>query len=192
MTKSKLRKIYLGKRQMLSVAECETASTHIAARVFSDLDLSRINVVHCFIPIVRFAEVDTRPIFQGIWSKFPEVQTVVPRVDHETGELESLKYGHDTELVSSRWQIGEPAHNDRVEPSKIDMVLVPLLCFDQRGHRVGYGRGYYDRFLRKCRPDCQKIGLSIFDAVDEISDAGESDVRLDFAVTPTATFEFKN
>jgi 5-formyltetrahydrofolate cyclo-ligase len=191
MTKSKLRKIYLGKRQMLSVAEHETRSAHIAARVFTDLDLSRISVLHCFIPILRFAEVDTRPIFQGIWSKFPEIQTVVPRVDHETGELESLKYGHDTELVSSRWQIGEPAHNDHVEPLKIDMVLVPLLCFDRRGHRVGYGRGYYDRFLRKCRPDCQKIGLSMFDEVDEISDIGDDDIALDAAVVPTTTIRFR-
>ena len=139
---------------------------------------------------MRFAEVDTRPIFQGVWSKFPRIQTVVPRVDHETEELESLKYGQDTELIPSPWQIGEPAHNDHVEPTEIDMVLVPLVCFDRRGHRVGYGRGYYDRFLRSCRPDCQKVGLSMFDPVDEISDAGESDVKLDRTITPTATIRF--
>ena len=72
------------------------------------------------------------------------------------------------------------------------MVLVPLLCFDRSGHRVGYGKGYYDRFLRKCRADCKKIGLSMFDPVDEITDAGESDVRLDLVITPTATVSFTN
>jgi 5-formyltetrahydrofolate cyclo-ligase len=192
MTKSELRKIYLGKRQMLSIHEREAASSRIAARLFRDFDLTHINIVHCFITIVRFGEVDTRPIFQDIWSKFPKIQTVVPRVDHETEELESLKYGPDTELVSNRWQIGEPTHSDHVEPQKLDMVLIPLLCFDKRGHRVGYGRGYYDRFLRKCRPDCQKIGLSIFDGVDDISDVGDDDVALNAAITPTATFKFKN
>lgn len=72
------------------------------------------------------------------------------------------------------------------------MVLVPLLSFDRRGHRVGYGKGYYDRFLRKCRPDCQKVGLSIFEPIDEISDANENDEPLDAAVTPTATIRFDN
>lgn len=192
MTKSELRKIYLGKRQMLSFPERETASAHIAARLFREFDLSKVRVLHCFIHIERFGEVDTRPIFQDIWSKFPNIQTVVPRVNHETEELDSLKYGHDTELVHGRWQIGEPAHHDHVEPAEIDMVLVPLLCFDRSGHRVGYGKGYYDRFLRKCRADCKKIGLSMFDPVDEITDAGESDVRLDVVITPTATVSFTN
>ena len=192
MTKAQLRKIYLAKRQMSEYADREIASAHIASNFFHNFDLSNVKVLHCFIHIERFGEVDTRPIFQDVWSKFPEIQTVVPRIDHETEELESLKYGHDTELVHNRWQIGEPAHNDRVEPAEIDMVLVPLLCFDRRGHRVGYGKGYYDRFLSKCRPDCQKIGLSMFEPVDEISDAHAGDVTLDFAITPTQTIRFED
>ena len=192
MTKAELRKIYLAKRQMLSFPEREVASAHIAARLFRDFDLSKARVLHCFIHIERFGEVDTRPIFQDVWSKFPNIQTVVPRVNHEIEELDCLKYGHDTELAFNKWQIGEPAHNDHVEPKEIDMVLVPLLSFDRRGHRVGYGKGYYDRFLRKCRPDCQKVGLSMFEPIDEISDANENDEPLDAAVTPTATIRFDN
>jgi len=184
MTKSELRKLYLAKRQMMSPAERESISAQIAAIFFGNFDLAAIRCLHCFIPIERFNEVDTRPIFQRIWSDFPHIQTVVPRVNHETEELESLKYGPDVELVESRWQIGEPAHNQHVEPGEIDMVLVPLLCFDRRGHRVGYGRGYYDRFLGRCRADCRKIGLSMFEPVDEISDSHAKDVTLNFAVTP--------
>jgi 5-formyltetrahydrofolate cyclo-ligase len=190
VTKSELRKIYQTKRQMLLPAEREAASARIAANFFRDFDLTGICVLHCFIPIERFGEVDTRPIFQHIWSESPQIQTVVPRVNHETEALESLKYGPDVELVASRWQIHEPTHNERVEPSEIDIVLVPLLCFDTQGHRVGYGKGYYDRFLVRCRPDCLKIGISIFDPVDKIDDAHEGDVTLDFAVTPTATINF--
>ena len=62
----------------------------------------------------------------------------------------------------------------------IDMVLVPGLCFDGDGHRVGYGKGFYDRFLKTCRPDCIKIGLSYFEPVESIDDVHEGDVRLDF------------
>jgi 5-formyltetrahydrofolate cyclo-ligase len=190
MTKSELRKSYLAKRQMLTMAEREAISAEIASSFFRGFDPSSVKVLHCFIPIQRFAEVDTRPIFQRIWSEFPHIQTVVPRVNHDMEQLESLKYGPDVELAESRWRISEPVHDERVDTRVIDMVLIPLLCFDRQGHRVGYGKGYYDRFLRECRDDCKKIGLSSFDQVDAISDAHEGDVKLDAAITPAGTINF--
>jgi 5-formyltetrahydrofolate cyclo-ligase len=69
-------------------------------------------------------------------------------------------------------------------------VIVPLLCFDRRGHRVGYGKGFYDRYLQKCRPDCIKAGLSFFDPVDLIDDTYADDIPLDICVTPSETFRF--
>ena len=191
MTKAQLRHDYLAKRQLLSVQERERASAEIITRFFANFNLSTIKVLHCFIPIDRFGEVDTRPVFQRTWSDFPAVVTVVPRVDRDTGELESLLYGPDTELKHNRWQIGEPMHNDRVEPPEIDIVIVPLLCFDCRGHRVGYGKGYYDRFLARCRPDCQKVGLCMFAPIDAIPEAHEGDIRLDACITPTEIINFQ-
>ena len=70
------------------------------------------------------------------------------------------------------------------------MVLVPLLCFDESGHRVGYGKGFYDRFLTKCRPDTQKVGLSYFPPVKEITDADSFDIRLDLCLTPEKVWRF--
>lgn len=175
---------------MLTVEERELASTGIIERFFNGFQLTEISVLHCFISIERFGEVDTRPIFQRIWSEFGNIQTVVPRVNRETGELESLLYGPDTELRHNRWQIGEPVHNDRVDPVAIDLVLVPLICFDLNGHRVGYGKGYYDRLLSRCRPECKKIGLCMFPPINEISDAHDGDVRLDSCITPSETFGF--
>ena len=67
------------------------------------------------------------------------------------------------------------------------LVLVPGVCFDQTGHRVGYGKGFYDRFLKTCRPGCLKVGLSYFEPVDPIDDVHDGDVRLDFIVTPELT-----
>jgi 5-formyltetrahydrofolate cyclo-ligase len=190
MTKSELRRSCLAKRQLLPVDEHELASAHIAVRFFQVFDLSKIKVLHCFVSVPRFGEVDTRPIFQRVWSEFPDVETVVPRINHGRNELESLRYGPDTELTFNRWQIGEPVHQDRVEAAEIDIVLVPLLCFDRCGHRVGYGKGYYDRLLARCRTDCQKVGLSTFPPIDEITDAHESDIRLDTCITPTKVFNF--
>ena len=95
---------------------------------------------------------------------------VVPRVDHETNEMKSLKFSSDTQLVRSAWEIEEPVHDETVADAEIDMVLTPGVCFDRVGHRVGYGKGFYDRFLKRCRPDCLKIGLSYFEPVDKIDE----------------------
>jgi 5-formyltetrahydrofolate cyclo-ligase len=176
----------------MTVEERERASAHIVNKFFENFDLSSVKVLHCFIPIERFGEVDTRPIFQRVWSDHPDIVTVAPRVNHKTGDIESLLYGPDTELRHNRWQIGEPVHDDRVEPDQIDLVLIPLLCYDLTGHRVGYGKGYYDRFLSRCRPDCQKIGLSMFAPIEKITDTNEADVRLDSCIVPTGIVTFSS
>ena len=72
------------------------------------------------------------------------------------------------------------------------MVLVPLLAFDKLGHRVGYGKGYYDRFLAKCPPNCLRIGLSLFDPVERIDDVVPTDIRLNSCLTPVHTYVFAN
>ena len=69
------------------------------------------------------------------------------------------------------------------------MVLTPGLCFDSDGHRVGYGKGFYDRFLKKCRSNCVKVGLNHFDLVDTIEDVHQGDVRVDAVVTPDGVFD---
>src|SRR3954470_11232486 len=109
MTKSELRRSFLAKREVMTPAQRESASAHIVANFWRYFDIDEINFLHCFIPIERFGEVDTRPIFQQVWSKYPQIQTVVPRVDHEKNQLDALPFGPDVKLVRNRWQIGEPA-----------------------------------------------------------------------------------
>ncbi len=183
MNKSDLRKLYLEKQKNLSTEERSALSVQIAANFFSGFDLRRIEYLHCFLPIIKFNEIDTRPIFERIWTDFPHIETVVPRVDFQTLEMQSLIFTDQTALVKNVWQIAEPSHDQTIEPSKIDAVLVPLLCFDTRGFRVGYGKGFYDKFLKNCRADCLKIGLSYFPPVAQISDANDFDVKLDFCIT---------
>jgi 5-formyltetrahydrofolate cyclo-ligase len=67
---------------------------------------------------------------------------------------------------------------------------VPLLAYDKHGNRVGYGKGFYDNFLSKCKPETIKIGLSFFPPEDKIDDVSENDVNLDFCVTPEGIISF--
>jgi 5-formyltetrahydrofolate cyclo-ligase len=190
MNKSELRKIYLEKQKSLSDLECSEKSGQIIGLFFQSFDMSDVHILHSFLPIRRYNEIDTHLILEKLWRDFPQIETVVPRVNLDTNEIENLKFTHETELVLSNWQINEPSHNEIVEIEKIDMVLVPLLCFDESGHRVGYGKGFYDRFLTKCRPDTQKIGLSYFPPVKEITDADSFDIRLDLCLTPEKVWRF--
>ena len=184
MRKTELRRQYVAKQSAISDDERDSASKRIADLFFSSFDLAAIRVLHSFVPIDKFREINTRVIFAKLWRDFPQIQTVVPRVDYDADEIRSLKFTHETELVRNAWGIDEPVHNEIVDSQEIDLVLVPGLCFDNAGHRVGYGKGYYDRFLRTCRPDCLKVGLSYFEPVEKIEDLHEGDVRLDYLVTP--------
>nr|AIA12650.1 LytTr DNA-binding domain protein [uncultured bacterium] len=190
MPKAELRKIYLARRKSLAAEERREKSRRIAANFFQNFDLRETRYLHCFLPIEKFAEIETKPIFQKIWQDFPQIQTLVPRVDFHTGEIENLTFKAETGLVQNAWEIHEPSHDETVPAEKIDLVLVPLLCFDERGFRVGYGKGFYDRFLKNCRNDCLKIGLSYFPPLPVIEDAHEGDVRLDFCVAPEGVRRF--
>ena len=189
MNKVELRNLYLSKQRVLTADERESASRRIADQFFSAFDLAGVRCLHSFVPIEKFNEINTRIIVAKIWRDLPHIQTVVPRVDFETNTMRNVIFTHATELVRNVWDIEEPAHDEFVETEKIDMVLVPGLCFDSGGHRVGYGKGFYDRFLRTCRNDCRKIGLSYFDPVDEIDDLHAGDVGLDFVVAPDGVYK---
>ena len=94
-----------------------------------------------------------------------------------------------TALQLNAYGIPEPIEGIEVAVEKLDVVFVPLLAFDHHGNRVGYGQGFYDRFLKQCRPDAIKIGLSFFDPLDSI-ETNENDVRLDMVVTPNQVYNF--
>src|ERR1700755_1547963 len=190
MEKAELRKIYLAKQRSLSAPERTDLSERIALRFFGLLTSRQVHVVHCFLPIERFNEINTHLILDKIWRDFPHITTVVPRVNLDTNEIENLKFTLETELALNNWQINEPTHNDIIDAAQIDLAIVPLLCFDERGFRVGYGKGFYDRLLAKCRPDALKVGLSYFPPVREISDVGVYDIRLDLCLTPEDAWRF--
>jgi 5-formyltetrahydrofolate cyclo-ligase len=190
MKKSELRHIYLEKRRALSPERHSEKSRQIAQRFFREIDLSSRHAIDCFISMAHTGEVETRLIFNGFWRRFPEIETFAPRIGETTGVLEAVRYTSSTKLEPNKWSIPEPIDGDIVDPAAIDLVVVPLLCFDSRGHRVGYGKGFYDRFLKECRPDCVRVGLSFFPPIEQIDDVHAGDIPLDVCITPDETYRF--
>lgn len=185
MTKQELRKVYLQKRLALSEAEYGQLNFQLYQHFFSNIDLSFIKVVHTFLPIVSKKEVDTWLIIDRIKREFPHIRIAIPKVNPQTGMFDSYFFEGLHQLNINTWGIQEPKQGIPTESEKIDLVLIPLLAFDTKGHRVGYGKGFYDKFITTCRSDCKKIGLSLFEAEKKIDNTNKFDIPLDFCVTPT-------
>ena len=190
MKKAELRIIYLDRQKNLSPAERTEKSRRIAERFFSFFDLSGIKYLHCFLPIEKFNEIETPLIFSRIWREHPRIETLAPRVNFRAGEIENLHFSAGTKLFVNNWQISEPAHDESIAAENIDLVLVPLLCCDRKGARIGYGKGFYDKLLSRCRIDCLKIGLSYYEPFENIDDMNAYDIKLDYCVTPENTYKF--
>ena len=184
MTKAELRGIFLAKRKEITPEERRRLSLEIAENFFAGFDLSAVRNLHSYIPIEKFGEVDTMPIIRRLWSEFSHVRTFAPRIIAGTATMHSVEFTSDSVFVKSAWGIHEPPHEQIVEDSQIDIVIAPGLAFDKGMHRVGYGKGFYDRFLNNCQPDCVKVGVNFFEQLDEIDDVHDGDVRMDFCVTP--------
>ncbi|MBV9217772.1 MAG: 5-formyltetrahydrofolate cyclo-ligase, partial [Acidobacteria bacterium] len=162
----------------------------IADRFFKTTDLTRVKKLHIFIRVARTHELDTSRIYFRLWRDRADIETYAPRVELGGTRMESIFFHAASELIDNKWGIREPDGDQTAGPDEFDIVLVPLVAFDHVGHRVGYGKGYYDRFLAKCRPDCQRIGLSLFDPVGRIDDVRTGDVRLTACITPFKISEF--
>ncbi|MEP6946461.1 MAG: 5-formyltetrahydrofolate cyclo-ligase [Acidobacteriota bacterium] len=191
MTKPELRSLYLEKRRQLSASDVAGRSGRIADYFFATTELSKIETLHTFLSIPKFHEVDTALIYERIWRECPRIITVTSRTGTDKDILDHAEFAADTAFIESKWGIREPSGEISIEPSAVDIVLVPLLCVDERGYRVGYGKGFYDRFLAKCRPDCVKIGLSLFAPIDAIDDLHDHDVALDRYITPAGLTVFE-
>ncbi len=190
MNKNQLRSQFLEERRTLSDTEVSVRSTKIASIFFQEIDLSGIGFLHVFLPIPKNKEPDTWMIIDGVRRNYPSVSIVIPRMVAGQNIIEHYSLEENDPLTPNHWGIPEPALGEKIESLEIDMVLVPLLCFDMQGQRVGYGKGFYDRFLKECTPECQRIGLSMFEGVDRISDADEWDVPLHQCITPSIRHRF--
>lgn len=184
MTKQELRKVYLQKRKALSEAEYGQLNFKVYQNFFTNIDLSFVHVLHTFLPIHSKREVDTWLIIDRIRREFPNVRVSTPKVNSQTGVFDSFYFEGLHQLATNEWGIQEPRQGIPTEPEKVDVVLIPLLAYDKNGHRVGYGKGFYDKFLSTCRPDCTKIGLSLFEAEERIDGVAEFDIRIDQCITP--------
>lgn len=187
MTKSELRRLYKKKRSALSSEAIETFSLTIANQLLQ-LPIWKVSFYHVFLSITEHKEINTDYILNILSGKDKNI--VISKTDFESLRMIHYLLLDTTVIKKNDWNIPEPVDGIEIDSDKINVVFVPLLAFDKYGHRVGYGKGFYDNFLSECQPETLKIGLSFFEAEDSIDDVFESDVALDYCVTPNTIYSF--
>jgi 5-formyltetrahydrofolate cyclo-ligase len=175
MTKAEIRQYYLNKRKQLSPQEMENKQQGLMKH-FALFDMSPFSVVHLFLSIHKQLEPNTQPLMEHLFSEGKTV--VASQSDFKTKQMTHWAVSQDNLWKTNRYGIPEPTKGTPVLPSAIDLVFVPLLGYDVQGQRVGYGQGFYDRFLSACASNTVFVGLSYFPPEPEITDCEPTDVRL--------------
>ncbi|RIV70791.1 5-formyltetrahydrofolate cyclo-ligase [Flagellimonas aequoris] len=187
MLKHELRKKYKSLRAEINPTQASDFSLILANHVLQ-IPIWDFFYFHIFLSIEDKNEVDTLPLITLLQGRDKHV--IVPKMTGSTS-MDNYLLTDGTTLKKNSWGIPEPVDGFLVPENKIEVVFVPLLAFDSQGNRVGYGKGFYDTFLHKCKKETIKIGLSFFPAENDlISDVHENDVRLDYCITPEKVYAF--
>ena len=147
MLKHELRKKYKVLRADLSSSKISDYSIILANHVLR-IPIWDFFYFHTFLSIQENKEVDTLPLITMLQGKDKHV--VVPKVIGDNS-MENFLLTDSTVLRKNKWNIPEPEDGIPIPEEKIDVVFIPLLAFDLQGNRVGYGKGFYDTFLSKCK-----------------------------------------
>lgn len=189
MDKRALRKTYLEKRKALLPAELEKLNELVVGK-FAELSFNNIKLVHIFYPITGKQEFNSLLLKEYLENTQPELKFVLPKSNTSNHTLTNILWEEETPLAMNQWGITEPELGIEVPSKSIDMVIIPLLAFDKQGNRIGYGKGFYDRFLADCRPDVVKAGVSYFNPEEKFDDVDVYDIPLDICVTPEKIWRF--
>lgn len=187
MTKKELRKKYKELRKELTYDAIDEKSISIANNTLK-LSIWDKEYYHVYLSIVKQNEVNTEPILSILSGMDKNI--LISKSDFDNKSMTNFLLTDSTIIKTNKWNIPEPIDGIEIHPNKIDVVFIPLLAFDKSGNRVGYGKGFYDRFLSECSPKTIKIGLSFFEAEREIQDVFNCDIKLNYCVTPKMIYEF--
>ncbi len=186
--KKALRKYYKAKRKALSVEEKHQKLEGLKKQ-FDHFKLELPKIVKLYQPMETRNELPVQWLREKIKALQPAALFAYPHC-LQNGEMHARIDNADTVWKESAFGVLEPVEGEIIEPHHIDWVIVPLLCFDNQGYRVGYGAGFYDRYLKLVSPQCKTIGLSWFPPVEKIEGIYAGDVAIKYCITPEAVYAF--
>jgi 5-formyltetrahydrofolate cyclo-ligase len=181
MKKQELRVLYKQKRKDLTKIQIKGLQENIYQQIYN-LDLSTFKNVHLFLSMPKFKEIDTAPLITYFRNKNKRI--VVSKCNFKDHTLSHFYLEENTLLSLNKIGVLEPMAAELVEENKLDLIFIPMLISDDKKFRVGYGKGFYDRFLSNCRKDAKFIGLNFFPPITAIEDKNEFDIPLHQVIYP--------
>lgn len=188
MHKSVLREQFKAKRKNLSSKELVKLNDLLLIQ-FQKFSFSSVQHCMTYWPLEQFNEPNTHLFIRYLMHMIPSLKVHYPKMNVQH-QIDVIEVNDDTIFETNKWGITEPTKGNIIAPHAIDLILVPLLIFDQKGYRVGYGKGFYDRFLANCREDAILLGISYFEPIQIIEDTNEFDIPLTIGITPEHIYEF--
>ena len=185
LSKIEAREKYKNLRKHLTESEILDMSVDIANNLLK-LNIWELKTFHLFMSKDENKEVDTKPFFDILIGK--EKQIIIPKININRDSLDSYIFDEKTVFSLDKLRIPEPV-NGILFNGKIDVVILPLLAYDLDGNRIGYGKGFYDKFISKLKLEPLKIGISYF-SPEKSLEFNNHDINLDYCITPNKIFSF--
>lgn len=183
VNKETLRKVYLEKRKLLAPAEYLQRNKLLNQRIIDFVTAKKLKDIHLFLPIKKFNEVDLMMFIQ--WANsLNELNLIATISDLSTPVMSHFLLEEDTVLVENKWGIPEPSGATEYAIENLDCVLVPMVIGSKSGHRIGYGKGYYDRFLMQCKESTLLVGLNLGPLLEGSLFTDQYDIKMDYILTP--------
>jgi 5-formyltetrahydrofolate cyclo-ligase len=180
--KKRVRRSVLARRDGLTSGERERLGGLVTARVFELPEVRAAGTVMAFWAFG--SELPTLPLIEALVDR--GVRVVLPRI--VDGELEPRTWRPGEPTTSTPFGALEPAGGNVLEATDVDVVITPAVAFDRAGRRVGYGGGFYDRFLPRARPDAFRVGAAFgLQLLEGDLPAGHFDLRVHAVVTESET-----
>jgi 5-formyltetrahydrofolate cyclo-ligase len=190
MNKSALREYSLEKRLAITDSQRSRLDDLLLIQFQQWVIPDIVEKVLSYWPMKEKGEVNTFLITDFMAFRIPGMQLAYPVCDFKSNSLIAVGVTDETDFRQNKFGIGEPVDGVLFPAEYIDLVIVPLLSFDQKGFRLGYGKGFYDRYLSGCRPDTIKLGFSYFGPVDQLPGLDQYDIPLTACITPERIYEF--
>ena len=188
MLKSEIRSFYKQKRSGLSPNDIERISSQVQALVRDSFSF-KDKYVNLFLPIERQKEFNTFGLLEDIIHQGGN--PVVATSNFSDLSMRLYLYEGESQLTLNSFGIPEPTTGKEIQAALLDFVFVPLLGLNDKGLRVGYGKGFYDRLLARCKPECVFIGLHLFDEFMPIDDIDPNDIAVHMCITPKRIYDFR-
>ncbi len=189
MLKVEARKEYREKRMALPGIDRAKMDDLLLIQ-FQSVKLPFIHTLLSYWPIEENKEPNTHLFTDYIEFRNPALKIAYPKSDFTHHVMEAVEVNADTPFALRQHNIHEPMEGVVIDAGIIDLVFVPMIICDKQGFRVGYGKGFYDKYLTQCRKDCIKAGFCYFEPVDKIDDRHKFDIPLDICITPYNVYVF--